>query len=620
VNESNTIHILVIDDQESIHEDFRKIIESDQEDQALNEAAAALFGEPAAAVEPGDKFVIDSAHQGQEGLALVEQAVRENRPYPVAFVDVRMPPGWDGVETIRRIWEVDPEILVVICTAYSDHTWEEIVLQLGRTDRLLIQKKPFDNIEVRQLAMSLTKRWHLARQAKLTLERLEKMVAARTREVEARSQALEKATQQLREMNEQLNAARLAAEAANQAKSEFLANMSHEIRTPMTAILGFAELLREDADRPEMSSTRMEFIDAIVRNAEYLLGVLNDILDMSKIESGRLEVEKSPCSPWEIIAKATSLLQARAALKGLTLSAAQVGAIPETIRTDPVRLQQILVNLLSNAIKFTEAGGVRLVAGLVDEDQTRPLLRFEVIDTGIGMTEQQLSRLFQRFSQADTSTTRKYGGSGLGLAISRRLAEMLGGDIVGKSTPGHGSSFVVTVETGPLGSVNLLDAPPPPAAASQPPRKNLPLASGGRILLAEDSTDNQRLISHILALAGWQVVVAENGQVACEKALAAMTGGTPFDLILMDMQMPVLEGYEATRRLRSAGYPGTIVALTAHATTGDREKCLAAGCDYYISKPINRDELLVVAATCRRSPGKPAPPRTRGAYCASEKP
>ena len=186
-----TIRVLVIDDQESIHEDFRKIVRSeDHDDRAINEEAAALFGDVTVENEPTEKFEIDSAHQGEEGLAMVEQALRDNRPYPLAFVDVRMPPGWDGVETIQRIWKVDPEILVVLCTAYSDHTWEDIVARLGRTDHLLILKKPFDNIEVRQLVLALTKRWHLARQAEMTRNLLEQKVAERTHEVEARSQAL----------------------------------------------------------------------------------------------------------------------------------------------------------------------------------------------------------------------------------------------------------------------------------------------------------------------------------------------------------------------------------------------------------------------------------------------
>jgi two-component system, sensor histidine kinase and response regulator len=610
MSNSGAIRVLVIDDQESIHEDFRKIVGSDRDDQAFQEEAAALFGDTAVPSEPTEKFEIDSAHQGEEGLALVQRALKENRPYPLAFVDVRMPPGWDGVETIQRIWQIDPDILIVLCTAYSDHTWEEIIARLGRTDHLLILKKPFDNIEVRQLVLSLTKRWHLARLAEMTRNSLEEAVAQRTAEVEARSEALEKASDELRTMNDQLAAARVAAEAANRAKTEFLANMSHEIRTPMTAIVGYAELLRDEIIKAELPGAPVEFVDAILHNTEHLLGLLNDILDMSKIESGMLEVERVRCSPWELVHNVAEMMRAPAKAKGLTLSIEHVGPIPETIETDPLRLRQILANLLGNALKFTPSGGVHLSVQLLRNDPEQPMLSVDVTDTGIGMSEETIGKLFDRFSQADSSITRQYGGSGLGLAISRRLASMLGGDITVQSTLGRGSRFNVTVRTGPLGGVALIDNPKVDAGADRTAKKPSKIASGERILLAEDSIDNQRIITLILSNAGFDVTVAENGQIACEKALAAVNEETPFDLILMDMQMPVMEGYEATRRMRAAGYKQPIVALTAHATLDDRRKCLDAGCDFYMTKPINRAELLVVAADCVWGGARSAPQPT----------
>jgi signal transduction histidine kinase len=605
VTSQNPIRILVIDDQESIHEDFRKIIETEKDDLDLSAAAAALFGDDAQAEEPQESFQIDSAHQGQEGLAKVEQALRENRPYPLAFVDVRMPPGWDGVETIQRMWAVDPEVLVVLCTAYSDHTWEDIMRQLGRTDHLLILKKPFDNIEVRQLVMSLTRRWHLARQAEITRSDLERMVAERTKDLMDRSRALEVAGEELRLLNEQLQAASLAAEAANRAKSEFLANMSHEIRTPMTAIMGFAELLRDEALRSRESGQRVEFIDGILRNAEHLLGVINDILDMSKIESGRLDVVLEPCSPFEVVESAVAMLRPNAAAKGLGLSIEQQTPLPASVRTDAVRLRQVLINLIGNAIKFTEKGTVRVAMGLLPDAPQGPLLQFQVIDTGIGMSEEHVGRLFQRFSQGDSSTARRYGGSGLGLAISKRLARLLGGDIAVESVPGQGSCFQVTVATGALDGVALLDAPPQQGAPEPTPQAPARQGAAARILLAEDGADNRRIIGHILNKAGFDVTFAENGLIAYESALAAAAEDNPFDLVLMDMQMPVMEGYEATRRLRDAGYTGPIIALTAHAAPEDRQKCLAAGCDHYVSKPVHRDRLLADAARWIES-GAPA--------------
>jgi two-component system, sensor histidine kinase and response regulator len=592
MNENHVIRILVIDDQESIHEDFRKIIEAKKDDQELSAAAAALFGDAPASEDPEDAFQIDSAHQGQEGLAKVQAAAQELRPYPVAFVDVRMPPGWDGVETIRRIWDVDPEILVVLCTAYSDHTWEDIIRQLGRTDHLLILKKPFDNIEVRQLVMSLTRRWHLARQAELTRNELERLVEERTKDLVNRSQALERASDELQTLNKELEAARQAAEAANRAKSEFLANMSHEIRTPMSAIVGFAELLRDEIRRTSNPGPRVEFVDGILRNADHLLGVINDILDMSKIESGRFDIASESCSPFEIVETAVAMLRPTASGKGLALAIEHEFPLPAAIRTDPLRLRQILINLIGNAIKFTKSGSVRLTTRLLRAAFQDPMLQFQVIDTGIGIPKDRKERLFQRFSQGDSSMARQFGGSGLGLAISKRLAELLGGNIELESTLGKGSCFRVTVATGSLEGIPMLAALPSLQAEPETGLPPVSTSSGAKILLAEDGDDNRRIIGHILAKAGFAVTFAENGLVACEKSLAAMAEGSAFDLVLMDMQMPVLEGCEATRRMRDEGYKGPIIALTANAASEDRQRCLEAGCNHFVSKPVRREQLL----------------------------
>ena len=265
-----------------------------------------------------------------------------------------------------------------------------------------------------------------------------------------------------------------------------------------------------------------------------------------------------------------------------------------------------MTNLIGNAIKFTQSGGVHVIVQLLRDNPECPLLSLEVIDTGIGLSDEAIGKLFARFSQADASTTRHYGGSGLGLAISKRLVVMLGGDIAIQSQVGHGSRFTATIQTGSLEGVRLVDNPQVAPSTKQLEKKRCVIASGERILLAEDSIDNQRIISLILSNAGFHVTVAENGQVACDKALAALNEGKPYDMILMDMQMPVMEGGEATRRLRAAGYTCPIVALMAHATVEDRRRCLDAGCDFYVTKPINRAELLVVAADCIRTPDEKA--------------
>lgn len=581
--------ILIVDDNESIHQDFRNILRpaADVSDE-LAASKAALLEDETEAERPKENFIIDSAHQGQEGLEMVRRAIAEGRPYAMAFVDMRMPPGWNGLDTIARIWKEYRDLQVVICTAYSDHSWEEIVERLGCTDQLLILKKPFDNVEVRQLVYALTEKWQLARQAKLKTQELMEMVRSRTRD-------LENAHQELLGINERLAAAKRAAEEANSSKTIFLANMSHEIRTPMTAIIGYTEIIRDEDLQNEMPSARIDALDTILRNSRHLMTIINDILEISKIEAGKLNVEPVECTVSSVLADVMAMMHIRAGEKGLYLTSDFSGPIPETIRTDPNRLRQILINLIGNALKFTSKGGVHLNVEYLDNPE-HPQIQFDIIDSGIGLSEEQCERLFQPFTQADSSTARVYGGTGLGLVICRRLAHFLGGDVViAKSEPGKGSTFRVTVATGPLDGIKMITASIEESKIEEEPPQQQPAVRPPlhcRILLAEDYMENQRLISLILNKAGADVTAAADGKIACEKILEAQNQGEPFDVVLMDMQMPVMDGYEATRRLRDAGYKGPITAMTAHAMPGDKEKCLQAGCNSYLTKPICRKELL----------------------------
>ncbi|PAY17549.1 hypothetical protein CKO51_21035 [Rhodopirellula sp. SM50] len=384
-----------------------------------------------------------------------------------------------------------------------------------------------------------------------------------------------------------LQEARAVAVAANESKSAFLANMSHEIRTPMTAILGYADLLGDVIENEEAK----QHLQTIRHNGDYLLEIINDILDLSKIEAGKLDVQYENFNPHLLIEDVRSIMEVRASEGNLTLDVEYQSRIPKLINSDIKRLKQILINLVGNAIKFTRQGGVKI---RVRYEASVQQLQLDVVDTGIGIAEEQMEKLFKPFSQGDASVTRNFGGTGLGLAISQRLAETLGGSITVRSVVGVGSTFTVGIDTGNVAESDLVDYGEfeTDHAAKTTPETNVPTHLPWRVLIVDDRRDIRFLSKRILTQSGATVDECEDGLLAVKYMSGCLAGGDCPDLVLLDMQMPNLDGYSTAAELRTLGYTGPIIALTADAMQGDMNKCLEAGCNDYLSKPIDKAALL----------------------------
>ncbi|MEO6741455.1 MAG: response regulator, partial [Chthoniobacteraceae bacterium] len=724
--------ILVVDDNRAIHGDFRKILGRTESAQGgLSDARSRLFGD----TQPQQKaegFQIDSAYQGAEAVEMVRRARDEGRPFAMAFVDVRMPPGLDGIETTAKLWEVDPHLQIVICTAYSDYGWDEMTARLGTSDQLLVLKKPFDTIAVLQMAGALTAKWALSQQASHQLDHLEACVAERTHELSMANEQLERDANVRQLAAEEMRRARDLAEAAVRAKSQFLANMSHEIRTPMNGIIGMTDLMLDT----KLSRAQREQAETIRTSAEALLTIINDILDFSKIEAGKFTPEKIDFDLREALEDTLEMLAGQAQAKGIELLGAVDPGVASRMRGDPGRLRQVLTNLIGNAIKFTSVGEVVVRVTSEEAAGTPVRIRFDITDSGIGISPEAQTRLFQPFSQADGSTSRKFGGTGLGLAICKQLAEAMGGAIGVESTPGKGSRFWFTAvievppapqrvigESGDLVNARVLvvddsetncrflhqqivawrmrnDVAPDcrralamlvaAAAENDPyllalidsewpemdglrlaqhikanpalsdtrvvmltpfgkPLSDADLTANGiaacrskpirqstlfdclanahaasadgasvqdgrsdaepvearteRVLIADDNRINQRVALGHLRKLGYEADVVGNGLEVLEAIER-----TRYDVILMDCQMPEMDGYEATaeiRRRETKGHRTRIIAMTAHSMKGDREECLAAGMDDYVGKPVRREELRAALERCPRQAAEP---------------
>jgi signal transduction histidine kinase/HPt (histidine-containing phosphotransfer) domain-containing protein len=506
-----------------------------------------------------DDFRVTVAEDGQEALDIIAT----DRP-DLLLLDLMMP-VLDGFGVLAYLQKhAAPFLPVIVLTASTERDSRLRALRAGAHEFL---NKPVDDEELFARIAILMK-----------LKEAREEVEAQAEKLQAQNDELRRLDVEARLNNIALRKAKQEAEAAARFKGMFLATMSHEIRTPLTAIIGFAETTQEPGRSPREVAEAQRII---LRSGKHLLHIINDILDLSKVESGGLEIESISCNLFSLLGDVESIIGSHAREKGINFVLEPEFPLPATVTSDPTRIKQVLLNLCSNAIKFTEKGEVRLK---VRCDRQKRKLYFTISDTGIGMTEEQIGKLFKPFSQADSSTTRRFGGTGLGLFISYKLAEALGGTISVTSEMGVGSRFMAEIATGPIDEVTWLDRIEQTLRSSGPmPGELIPDLQGGRVLLAEDTPANQRLISHYVRQTGATVAIVEDGAQAVEEALAG-----DYDLVLMDMQMPTMDGGEATTLLRKAGFDRPIVALTANVMKEDIAGYLRVGCTSCLAKPIDR--------------------------------
>jgi len=558
-NEKNA-RILIVDDNKDIHDDFKLILgathsEKNEELDDLDELLEHILDEKSLRGANDCIFELDSAFQGREALELVEEAYKSGRPYTVVFMDVRMPPGWNGIETIRQIWKKFPETEMVICTAYSDFSWEEINQTLGSTHRLLMLKKPFDRMEVKQLALSLTVKSKYYKKYQQNISELEKAVKLRTKELEE---------------------AKVSAEIANRAKSTFLANMSHELRTPLNAILGYAELMARESD---LTDVQEHHLGIVQRSGNHLLSLINNVLDLSKIEAGLMEKTESNFNLHTLIQDVKQMLLPRCHRHNLTLRVELEPNVPEAVKGDERKLRQILINLLGNSVKFTSAGQITLA---VSRDNGK--IKFNVTDTGQGIPQEDLVKIFKPFQQSATQTGE--AGTGLGLNICYNFVQLLGGQLEVESQVGQGSSFFFSIELTMLDDVVL---------AHEKNRKVVSILGDKKwsILIVDSDELSRNFLATLLEKVGFSIVQAENGRDGLERVEQYV-----FDLIISGVKMPIMNGEEFIKEVKQRKVDIPFVFTSAFVLGADENRLMALNANAFIGKPINVENLFQVMEQC----------------------
>ena len=509
-------------------------------------------------------IIIDDAYQGEEAIEMVEKAQKEGFPYSLTYMDVRMPPGIDGVQAIDKIWKKYPNIEMVICSAYSDYSWDQILDKFGQTDKLLFVKKPFNIIVIKQLTLSLITKWDIALKNREYMVHLENEVDERTKE--------------LKRLLKEMTALKEKAEESDRLKSAFLSNMSHEIRTPMNSILGFSELLKE-SDLPH--EKRIKYLNYISNSGEVLLKLINDIIYIAKIEAGVVQVDKKDFNLKQLLDDTYEIFSLQLIQNQKNNVSLKKDFRLDTkiamIHSDPDRIKQIINNLLTNAIKFTKEGFIKLSCSLEENKQ----LRFVVEDSGIGIPKDRLDSIFKRFEQVENlMMTKNKSGTGLGLTISKNLAELLGGEMWVESVFDKGSTFYFTIPYEPSTKLE------PPKAEQPEIKKKLASIENRTILIAEDEEFNFIFLQELLKSPDTTILWAKDGQEAVE-----LFKNNNIDLILMDIRMPVMNGIEATLQIKKIKPSVPVIAQTAYALENEERKFREQGFDDYIKKPINIAEL-----------------------------